>query len=182
MGSKCSNIHPIDDIDLNSYYCDTFFNSKKQEAVKELSKYKKTNNFKDIENAFRLDNTNSDICYNFLLSLKESNKNEYQIIYPYVKFFIHQEQIKELEKDDPFALKKAKEYFNDILNGKINESEVPKLYNPYYLQFTKKEKNQYFFIDHFSDPAVHVCTLYDISPTFPLLSSNEEHIYNHYLG
>ena len=41
MGSKCSNIHPIDDIDLNSYYCDTFFNSKKQEAVKELSKYKK---------------------------------------------------------------------------------------------------------------------------------------------
>ena len=29
MGSKCSNILPVDDIDLNSYYCDNFFNSKK---------------------------------------------------------------------------------------------------------------------------------------------------------
>ena len=182
MGSKCSNNLPVDDIDLNSYYCDSFFNSKKQEAIIELYKYKKTHNYKDIENAYRLDNTNSDICYNFLLYLKESNKNEYKVIYPYVRFFLYQEQIKELEKDDPFALKTPKEYFNDILNGNIKESELPKISNPYYLQFTKKEKERYFFIDHFSEPAIQINTLYDISPTFPLLSSNEEHIYNHYLG
>ena len=147
-----------------------------------MSKYKKTHNYKDIENAYRLDNTNSDICYNFLLYLKESNKNEYKVIYPYVRFFLHQEQIKELEKDDPCAVKKPKEYFNDILNGNIKESELPKISNPYYLQFTKKEKERYFFIDHFSEPAIQINTIYDISPTFPLLSSNEEHIYNHYLG
>lgn len=122
-------------------YCDSYFNPKKQEASKLLNKYKITKDYKDIEKAFRLDNTNSDICYTFLGYLKENNKKEYCIIYPYVRFFLLQEHIKELEKDDPFSMKRSKDYFNDSLERKIKESEIPKLSNPYYLQLEKKEKN-----------------------------------------
>ena len=182
MGSSFSNSQTIEHFDENSLYCESFFNPKKQEASKLLAKYKTTKDCKDIEKAFRLDNTNPEICYTFLCYLKENNKNEYHIIYPYVRFFLLQEQIKELEKEDPFSVKTSKEYLNDILDRKLKESEIPKLSNPYYLQFEKKEKNCYYFIDHFVEPPSIIMTSFDISPSFPLLSSNENHVYNYYLG
>ena len=56
-------------------YCDSYFNPKKQEASKLLNKYKITKDYKDIEKAFRLDNTNSDICYTISKSILK--KKEY---------------------------------------------------------------------------------------------------------
>lgn len=79
MGSYFSNSLTIEQYDENTLYCDSYFNPKKQEASKLLNKYKITKDYKDIEKAFRLDNTNSDICYTISKSILKK-KNIVQVI------------------------------------------------------------------------------------------------------
>ena len=74
MGSYFSNSLTIEQYDENTLYCDSYFNPKKQEASKLLNKYKITKDYKDIEKAFRLDNTNSDICYTISKSILKKKR------------------------------------------------------------------------------------------------------------
>ena len=168
---------------------------RRKEAQLFLEQYKKNapKDIKVLKLALELDNTNSDIVFEYLLHLSKTNEDEFINQFKWRKIFLTQTQISILQPKDIFASLSSRQIYENIIQLGLNKENLDKDDNkwinktkqvinqyhfeiPYLLRFQKYENNMYHYSRDKND--VIIASFIDrIEPNVPFEINTEEQFY-----
>ena len=172
---------------------------RRKEAQLFLEQYKKNapKNIKLLKLALELDNTNSDIVFEYLRHLLETNEDEFINQFKWRQIFLTQTQISKLQPNNIFASLSSRQIYENIIKLGLNKEGLDKDDNkwinktktfinqyyfeiPYLLIFQKYENNMYHYSRDKNDFII-ASFIERIEPNVPFEINTEEQFYKNNL-